>query len=228
MKPVRSNIRGARGEKKVNSALNPLFFGKIEHRQINNLMLADENGKSHQIDHVEIRHNGIFCIETKNFSGVISGTESAQSWTQYLGTKINKFTNPIKQNDSHVYHLSKALNGRYKINSVIVMVQNNAERINVPYVVNLCELRNYLATFDDGTHYPTEEMDQIYNTLMSAARNDISKREHLKNIRETQTKLSKNICPRCNKKLILRNGRYGSFYGCTGYPDCKFTKNVEE
>lgn len=29
-------------------------------------------------------------------------------------------------------------------------------------------------------------------------------------------------CPKCNAKLILKNGKYGRFYGCTNYPNCKF------
>jgi len=28
-------------------------------------------------------------------------------------------------------------------------------------------------------------------------------------------------CPDCNKPMILRNGKYGKFYGCSGYPGCK-------
>ena len=31
-------------------------------------------------------------------------------------------------------------------------------------------------------------------------------------------------CPICKGKLVLRKGRYGDFYGCENYPDCKFTK----
>jgi len=31
-------------------------------------------------------------------------------------------------------------------------------------------------------------------------------------------------CPRCGKDLKVRSGKYGKFYGCTGYPACKFTK----
>ena len=66
-KPLRAKRHGEQGERKVDSKLNPLIFGKVEHRLINNLILVDENGKSHQIDHIEIRENGIFCIETKNY-----------------------------------------------------------------------------------------------------------------------------------------------------------------
>ena len=32
------------------------------------------------------------------------------------------------------------------------------------------------------------------------------------------------VCEVCGKPMVLRNGRYGSFYACSGYPACKFTK----
>ena len=68
-KPIRAKRHGEQGERKVDSKLDTIIFGKVEHRLINNLILVDENGKSHQIDHIEIRENGIFCIETKNYIG---------------------------------------------------------------------------------------------------------------------------------------------------------------
>lgn len=33
-------------------------------------------------------------------------------------------------------------------------------------------------------------------------------------------------CPKCGSMLKLRNGRFGEFWGCTGYPACRFTKNA--
>lgn len=30
-------------------------------------------------------------------------------------------------------------------------------------------------------------------------------------------------CPECGKELILKMGRFGKFFACTGYPDCKYT-----
>ena len=32
------------------------------------------------------------------------------------------------------------------------------------------------------------------------------------------------VCPFCGKELIRRTGKYGIFYGCKGYPKCKYTK----
>ena len=49
---------------------------------------------------------------------------------------------------------------------------------------------------------------------------DISK------VTETNLTLEKenteNICP----KLVKRNGKYGEFFGCSSFPKCKYTKNI--
>lgn len=31
------------------------------------------------------------------------------------------------------------------------------------------------------------------------------------------------FCPECGCALVLRNGPYGEFVGCSSFPDCKFT-----
>ncbi|SFP37219.1 restriction endonuclease [Salibacterium halotolerans] len=33
-------------------------------------------------------------------------------------------------------------------------------------------------------------------------------------------------CPLCGHKLKRRSGRYGSFYGCMGYPHCRYTERM--
>lgn len=37
----------------------------------------------------------------------------------------------------------------------------------------------------------------------------------------------KDICPECGSLLKERKGKFGSFIGCTGYPQCRFTREVE-
>ncbi len=42
---------------------------------------------------------------------------------------------------------------------------------------------------------------------------------------KVSSEYSKN-CPSCfSGQLLLRPGRYGSFFGCTNYPRCKYRKN---
>jgi DNA topoisomerase-1 len=41
----------------------------------------------------------------------------------------------------------------------------------------------------------------------------------------TQEAIDEN-CPKCGKQLTIRLGRRGSFIGCSGFPDCDYTRNV--
>jgi hypothetical protein len=226
-KPIVNNHKGKVGEAKVDSKLNPLIFGKVEHKQINNLVLVDGLGKTHQIDHVEIRKNGIFCIETKNYKGWIFGSEKQDKWTQTLYTEKHQFLNPLKQNKSHIYHISNVLGSKYKINSVVVFVQNNADRIDIPNVINLNDLKRYLKDYNDGTIYSKEQIEEIYQSLINSGNKKISNREHVKNIKKTQKDLKEGICPRCGGKLVEKEGKYGKFYGCSNYPKCKFILKIK-
>ena len=67
-------------------------------------------------------------------------------------------------------------------------------------------------------------MDEIYNKLL-AANNQMKNKEHVQNIRQTQAELREEICPRCGGKLGEREGKYGKFFVCSNYPDCKFILN---
>ncbi|MDR0764792.1 MAG: type I DNA topoisomerase [Synergistaceae bacterium] len=33
-------------------------------------------------------------------------------------------------------------------------------------------------------------------------------------------------CPDCGKPLAVKHGRFGEFIACTGYPECKYTRNI--
>lgn len=36
------------------------------------------------------------------------------------------------------------------------------------------------------------------------------------------------MCPDCQKEMTLREGKYGKFMGCTGYPNCTTTQKVDQ
>ncbi|MDO9535550.1 MAG: restriction endonuclease [Bacillota bacterium] len=43
---------------------------------------------------------------------------------------------------------------------------------------------------------------------------------------EVATKqISSNDCPNCGNQLVLRNGKRGSFWGCSSFPKCRFTRD---
>jgi very-short-patch-repair endonuclease len=42
-------------------------------------------------------------------------------------------------------------------------------------------------------------------------------------VKDTDTKAKG--CPKCGSRMVLRNGRYGPFFGCSKYPYCRGTRN---
>ena len=54
--------------------------------------------------------------------------------------------------------------------------------------------------------------------------------EHLKDEIANPSEASKTIptCPKCGSILKKRTGKFGPFMGCTGYPDCRYTRNIDD
>lgn len=36
------------------------------------------------------------------------------------------------------------------------------------------------------------------------------------------------ICPKCGKPIVIKMGRFGRFYACAGFPDCRHTESIIE
>ena len=76
--------------------------------------------------------------------------------------------------------------------------------------------------------YSKEEVKKTYEYFLYYKENKVkSSYEHVKTIKENRRKVENNICPYCNKQLVLREGKYGKFYACENYPKCKFTKKYK-
>jgi DNA topoisomerase I len=52
--------------------------------------------------------------------------------------------------------------------------------------------------------------------------------EKSEEIKKLEEKYKDEICDKCGSKLILKNGRFGPFLACSGYPACKNIKNIQE
>lgn len=60
-------------------------------------------------------------------------------------------------------------------------------------------------------------------------RDQVDDRTHVSNVYaamyKIDSKIASSICTQCGGALVLRHGRYCTFYGCSNYPRCRFTKN---
>ncbi len=80
----------------------------------------------------------------------------------------------------------------------------------------LSDLADYYGIPTDGAHralFDCRMNQQIFEKLG----------EEMKNPSEEAKKVRK--CPKCGSALKLRNGKFGEFWGCTGYPECRYTEN---
>jgi DNA topoisomerase I len=50
--------------------------------------------------------------------------------------------------------------------------------------------------------------------------------EQMPNVKREGVPLDEN-CPDCGSQLLMRFGRYGTFVGCSNYPTCKYTRDLE-
>ena len=213
-----------RGEKKVIKRLNPLFFGRTTHFEIDDIILKDKFDRTHQIDHIEIRQNGIFCIETKSQRGMIIGNADDNNWIQYLNrTNVNEFYNPLKQNMTHVKIVKEALNNKYRINSLIVFTDAKVDHLKFQNVVNIKDLKGYLKNFKSNKELSYEEMRKIYIELL-AKKSLVTHDEHVRNIKVAKMLVNKNICPRCGRKLVKKKINKKIQLVCSNYPKCNFVK----
>lgn len=223
----KASIKGWFGEKAVGSILERL--PKEEYRVINGIMLQTENGTC-QIDHVVISIYGIFVIETKNYKGWITGSEYGDQWTKNVYGKKYQFRNPIKQNYGHVKVLEKYLELPFEKFIPIVAFSSAGElktevKSNVIYISQLAQfIQQYKVV-----QINESKLDMLYGKLCHSNISSIkNQKKHVQKIRTNialeNKKIRDGICPKCGGTLVKRNGKYGTFWGCSNYPQCRYTK----
>ena len=199
-----------------------------EYRVINDLLIQS-NGYSTQIDHVVISIYGIFVIETKYYDGCITGGESNEIWTQNIYGNKYRLRNPLWQNQGHIRTLRRLLdeNGKIPFYSIVAFSRQARLRVDSSLpVMYWQQVVPYIRQY--STPVMSEStMNGIYRTLLEANVTDrAAKKKHIKSVRQNQIRRNKAVssgkCPRCGGDLVLRNGQYGKFYGCSNYPRCKY------
>lgn len=219
-------IKGYFGEKSVAFFLSKLDENK--YKIINNIMLRNGN-RTTQIDHVVVSNYGIFVIETKNYKGWIIGNEYDDYWKQVIYKRKEKLHNPIKQNYGHIQTLKEHLAEFPDINYISIVAFTTKADLKVTASTDVVYTVNLLKTIrkHDSMCISDSEKEQIYSKIISL---NIDSKENRKahieaihsDINDKNNKIDNDICPRCGGKLVLRNGRYGKFKGCSNYPKCRF------
>lgn len=234
--------KGKRGEAKIHDVIMQL---PNEYYVLDDVVLPTNRGTT-QIDHIVVSKYGIFAIETKNYRGDIYGDDDRQEWKQIIVTEVtyskklwktytyvtkNHFYNPVKQAVGHVYRIKENLKEWPYLKVVpIVVFTGEAVLKNVKsqnHVIYDYELLPTILSYK--TAYLTDEdVKKVAGRLAQKdVRDFVDEKTHVQNVKsvqyDTNKKITSGICPECGGQLIQRNGKFGSFYGCSNYPKCKFT-----
>lgn len=230
-KKITAKIRGFIGEKRVSAGLKSL--PKNEYHLLNNVLLSSDSGTS-QVDHIIVSVYGIFVIETKNYQGIIYGSEKSSMWTQNIYGNKKEFKNPIHQNYGHIKTIQAHLPEfpDVPIKSVIAFSDNSTLKVSTSTnVVNFSQVLTCIKAMSADKVLSVEDMEKIVKKL-SGDNIEKSGQRKAHNMQANAAKvntercISDRICPKCGGELVVRQGKNGQFLGCSNYPRCHFTSNI--
>lgn len=207
--------KGEEGERIVEKILGGLDGEKYT---INDLRFS-ENGQPRQIDHVCVRHNGIWVIETKNRSGIIVGDGDKRIWVQTFPNSVtrNEMRNPVMQNKTHLYALSVCLGlPRRLFRNLVVFADTDADisGVTAPEVCRADELR---AVIDEptGVRLSSAEMKRYADKIRALGESSsVGRREQKRDIAGRRRRIKRGICPRCGSPLVAEKTDDGIYYVC--------------
>lgn len=220
--------KGWLGERQVYRKLK--WLPSNEYTVLNDIMLPTAYGTT-QIDHIVVSVYGVFVIETKNYKGRISGGCDDETWIKNVYGNKYSMPNPIRQNKVHVAAVSHVL-GDVDISCDVRSIIAFSGQADVVARWEDCDIVYFGQLRSKIRQYTQKQMSQqqvekAVNALMAVNITDRkARREHTRNVQQTVAERRKmmvnGICPRCGGQIIMRHGPYGSFYGCSNYPKCKF------
>jgi len=84
------------------------------------------------------------------------------------------------------------------------------------------QMESSLYLIEEGNASWTKALGDFYEPFQSHLK---LAKQNMKNIKREGIP-SGEPCPECGEELFVRSGRYGLFMGCSGYPDCSYTRNI--
>ena len=101
-----------------------------------------------------------------------------------------------------------------KVNDILV--KNFSEIVDVDFTRKMEEELDEIA---EGKKESKELLSKFYGPFIK------NLNEKYKSvIKEDLSEPTDRICPKCSKPLVIRQGRFGRFIACTGFPECKYTE----
>jgi len=134
--------------------------------------------------------------------------EGKEKWTDALGDFYKKFQKDLRYAEKHMENIKRMEKPTDQL----------CERCGSPLVIKWGKHGSFFAcsTYDKddpNTCTFTKENPIDLPDLDSADVQETSQEEY---------------CENCGRTMVLKRGRFGQFMACTGYPDCKTTRRLDQ
>ncbi len=94
------------------------------------------------------------------------------------------------------------------------------EIINVEFTARM---EDKLDNIEEGEMNSLDILQEFYESFRQRVEAADKQMENV----ELEPEYSEETCPKCGLNLVYRYGRFGRFLACPGFPECRFTRNVD-
>lgn len=213
---------------------------------LRDVLIESGDDSTTQIDLILIESTGLYVVEIKTFSGgTVYGDGTKKTWYYYKNGSRYDLYSPLMQNRKHIRHLKRFLAGFGEVPcfSVILLLCDDfkVSNINKPGASDtgicnsLLEMKALIEEIaqENPEVYSDEQKQELYKFIsMNQLGGNDARRAHESRVRSYKQSvddaLDNHLCPYCKAPLILRNGKFGKFYGCSNYPRCKYTLKADD
>ncbi|MGA9526858.1 MAG: type I DNA topoisomerase [Terriglobales bacterium] len=134
--------------------------------------------------------------------------EGKEKWTDALGEFYKKFAKDLKYAEKHMENIKR----------MEKPTDEKCERCGAPLVIKWGKHGSFYACSTYDKENPesctfTKENPINLPDLDSADMQETAQEEY---------------CENCGRVMVLKRGRFGQFMACTGYPDCKTTRRLDQ
>jgi len=138
--------------------------------------------------------------------------EGKINWRDAMRGFYSKFSADLKTAEESIKNKKK----------VSIPTNETCEKCGLPMVIKFGRFGQFLAC----SNYPECKTTREVGSKQSA----VSGQQSAENGGDGQTTTETEVppCELCGREMALKKGRFGSFYGCTGYPECKNIRKIDK
>ena len=135
--------------------------------------------------------------------------EGKEGWTQALGDFYKKFEKDLRYAQKHMENIKR----------MEKPTDEKCERCGSPLVIKWGK---------HGSFYACSSYDKDDPNSCTFTKENPINLPDLDSADLQETGTADEYCENCGRVMVLKRGRFGQFMACTGYPDCKTTRRLDQ